>query len=66
MLNVGKRWGQAATENIPGNFIWYAAALTTAESEVVLESLVGTLRKGIEEYEEKQPNERRGSIPNHQ
>ncbi|XP_017191085.2 stemmadenine O-acetyltransferase-like [Malus domestica] len=57
MLNLRKRSGQAVTENIQGNFVWFAAALTTEEqSEVELESLVGKLRKGIAEYKEKHPN----------
>ncbi|XP_050109943.1 stemmadenine O-acetyltransferase-like [Malus sylvestris] len=55
-LNLRKRWGEAMTENILGNFVWYTAALTTAEGEVELESLVGKLRKAVEEYKEKHPN----------
>ncbi|CAN6553866.1 unnamed protein product [Malus baccata var. baccata] len=47
--------GQALTENILGNFLWYFTS-TTMESELDLESLVEKLRKGIEEYKEKYPS----------
>ncbi|XP_009371382.2 LOW QUALITY PROTEIN: BAHD acyltransferase BIA1 [Pyrus x bretschneideri] len=55
VLNMRKRSGQAMTENILGNFLWYFTT-TTMESELDLESLVGKLRKGIEEYKEKYSN----------
>ncbi|XP_050370535.1 BAHD acyltransferase At5g47980-like [Argentina anserina] len=54
-VNMRRRSGQAFTENILGNFVWYFAAITV-ESEVDLQSLVTKFRKSIEDYKVNYPN----------